>query len=147
MMQQDERVRLILDSNGPDDRRGTFREVDYEDGNVFAFGRNTVSRRPDDLNHEVGARCPAYTAGFEPGHADGEALVRMAEQYDDVMTHFASNLDYVGSSIQGHTSEDVARYAWFLAIEELEQADLATSNDAVSWGHRIADELGWTDPL
>jgi hypothetical protein len=144
----DDRTRAILASNGPDDRRETFVSADYEDGHVFAFGRNKMSKRPDDLDYAVNARCPAYTAGYEPGEADGVALVRMAEQYDDVMKHFASSLDYDTLS-RGHTSEDVARYAWFLAIEELEQAGppRAVVDDAVTWGHRIADELGWNDPL
>jgi len=144
----DERTRAILASNGPDDPRDTFTKADYDDGHVFAFGRNALARQPDDLDHGVGARCPAYAAGYEPGEDDGAALVTMAEQYDDVMEHFASHLGYGGSSRRGHTSEDVARYAWFLAIEELEQATGSSIRGrAADWGHRIADELGWRDPL
>jgi hypothetical protein len=96
----------------------------------FAYGCNTSGD----------VECPALTANRDPRVS--KALREIAGQYD-------INVSRSRPTDNGVVAEHVARTHWLEAIEELREDDKASRTretlyeDAVAYGEKIADELGW----
>lgn len=98
----------------------------------FAYGSNTHDDCP----------CPAVVAGYKPGEEKVPTLI--AGQYD-------VEIKQQTPSDQGIVDEQVAKEAWYTAIEYYEQkaeqerykSDIRNHEKVAKVGREIARELGW----